>query len=102
MFVITGATGHTGSVVAQTLLDQGKPVRVVVRDAARGAAWKAKGAEVAVASVDDIEALTRAFRGAEGAYLMVPPEYGSPDLLGRYRQVVDTYARLPRAQHVVL
>jgi uncharacterized protein YbjT (DUF2867 family) len=102
MFVITGATGHTGSIVAQTLLEQGKPVRVVVRDAARGASWKAKGAEVAVASLDDAEALARAFRGAEAAYLMVPPEYQSADLLVRQRQIVDTYARVPRPKHVVL
>ncbi len=35
MFVITGATGNTGSVAAQTLLDAGKQVRVIVRNAAK-------------------------------------------------------------------
>jgi release factor glutamine methyltransferase len=33
MFVIAGASGKSGSVVADTLLSQGKPVRVIVRDA---------------------------------------------------------------------
>ena len=47
MFVIAGASGHTGSVVAITLLAAGKKVRVIVRDEKKGAAWKAKGAEVA-------------------------------------------------------
>jgi hypothetical protein len=36
MFVVTGVTGNTGSVVASTLLAAGKPVRVVVRDAKKG------------------------------------------------------------------
>ena len=51
MFVVLGATGHTGSVVAETLLARKQAVRVVVRAADKGAAWKAKGADVAVASL---------------------------------------------------
>jgi uncharacterized protein YbjT (DUF2867 family) len=48
-------------------------VRVVVRDAAKGAPWQAKGAEVAVASLDDAAAVTRAFEGAKGAFVLLPP-----------------------------
>lgn len=73
MFVIAGVTGHTGSVVANTLLAAGKPVRVIVRDAAKGEAWKSKGAEVVVASLDDRAALAQALKGAEGVYLLLPP-----------------------------
>ncbi|RYE90607.1 MAG: NmrA family transcriptional regulator, partial [Myxococcales bacterium] len=57
MFVVMGVSGHTGSVVASELLGQRRPVRVVVRDEARGAAWKERGAEVAVASLDEPTAL---------------------------------------------
>ena len=35
MFVVFGASGHTGSVVASTLLERGKKVRVVARDASK-------------------------------------------------------------------
>ena len=73
MYAIAGVSGHTGSVVANTLLAAGKPVRVIVRDAAKGEPWKAKGAEVAVASLDDRAALAAALKGAEGAYLLIPP-----------------------------
>ena len=73
MYAIAGVSGNTGSVVANTLLAAGKPVRVIVRDAAKGAPWKAKGAEVAVASLDDRGALAAALKGAEGAYLLIPP-----------------------------
>ena len=79
MFVVAGVSGKTGSVVARTLLENGKKVRVVVRDAKKGDEWKAKGAEVAVASVDDAGALTKALQGAEGAYLLLPPQMGSSD-----------------------
>ena len=71
MFVVLGATGHTGSVVAETLLARKLPVRVVVRSADKGASWKAKGADIAVASLDDVPALTTAFEGARGVYLLV-------------------------------
>jgi uncharacterized protein YbjT (DUF2867 family) len=73
MFVVAGVSGHTGSVVARTLLESGKKVRVLVRDAKKGEEWSAKGAEVAVASVEDVGALTKALQGAEGAYLLLPP-----------------------------
>ena len=82
MYVIVGATGHTGAVVAKTLLEQKLPVRVVVRDAPKGAEWKQRGAEVAVAALDDAKAVAEALRGAEGAYLMVPPNYTSNTVLG--------------------
>ena len=66
MFVVLGATGNTGSVVADTLLSRKLPVRIVVRSADKGAAWKAKGAEIVVASLDDMSSLTNAFEGAKG------------------------------------
>lgn len=73
MYVIAGVSGNTGSVVATTLLAAKQPVRVIVRDAAKGEPWKAQGAEVAVASFDDRAALARALTGAKGAYLLLPP-----------------------------
>ena len=39
MFVVLGASGNRGKVVAETLLRQKKKVRVVLRDAAKGKAW---------------------------------------------------------------
>lgn len=93
MFVIAGVSGNTGSVVATALLEQGKKVRVLVREASKGEAWKARGAEVAVASVDDEEALTKALEGASGAYFLSPPDMGASDFLALRRATVDTIAR---------
>ena len=83
MFVITGVTGKVGSQVASTLLAQGHKVRAVVRTAAKGEEWAAKGCKIFIANIDDATALTEAFRGAEGVFLMTPPNYdpepGFPD-----------------------
>jgi uncharacterized protein YbjT (DUF2867 family) len=77
MFVVAGVSGNTGKVVAESLIAQGKPVRAVVRDAKKGEPWKARGAEVAVSELDDVRALTAALRGADGAYLLLPPRFES-------------------------
>jgi uncharacterized protein YbjT (DUF2867 family) len=92
MFVVVGATGNTGSAVADTLLSRKQPVRIVVRSAEKGAAWKAKGAEIAVASLDDVSALTKAFEGAKGAYILVPPNYGAAAWLADQRVRMDRVA----------
>src|ERR1700751_1615914 len=72
-YVILGATGNTGSIVADTLLLRRKKVRVVGRDAGRLQRFVRKGAEVFTGDVSDAVALTKAFRGARAAYLMLPP-----------------------------
>jgi len=72
-FVILGATGNTGSIIADTLLLGRKKVRVVGRDAGRLQRFVRKGAEAFTGDVSDAVALTKAFRGAGAAYLMLPP-----------------------------
>jgi uncharacterized protein YbjT (DUF2867 family) len=100
MYVILGATGHTGSVIAETLLAQKQPVRVVARSAEKAAAWKSRGAEVAVAAVEDAAALTAAFRGATGVYALIPPDLATPDLLARGKRIVDAIASAVEASKV--
>ncbi|MFZ3014007.1 MAG: NmrA family NAD(P)-binding protein [Nitrospira sp.] len=92
MFVVLGATGNTGSAVVETLLSKKQSVRVIVRSADKGASWKAKGADVAVASLDEVPALTKAFDGAKGVYLLVPPNYGADAWLADQRQRMDRAA----------
>jgi len=83
MFAVTGITGKVGGQVARSLLAKGQTVRAVVRNRAKGEEWASLGCEVALASVGDADALTEAFRGVEGVFLMTPPNYdpepGFPD-----------------------
>jgi uncharacterized protein YbjT (DUF2867 family) len=105
MFVIAGATGNTGSVVASTLLARGKPVTVLVRDAQKTGSWREKGAQVATASLEDAEALAASFADAEGAYLLIPPNYKAADALGYGFRVAEALAVAVKTSgipHVVL
>lgn len=92
MFVILGATGHTGSVIANVLLDMGKKVRVVGRDGKKLAPFVSRGAEAFAADVVDKEALCRAFDGAQAAYTLTPPNLTSNSLRAYQDQVTDTVA----------
>ncbi|MBL0214807.1 MAG: NmrA family NAD(P)-binding protein [Myxococcales bacterium] len=99
-YAVAGVSGHTGSVVAETLLAQGKQVRVIVRDAAKGAAWKAKGAEVAIAALGDLAAVTQALTGVAGAYLLLPPDVTSTTPIEHNAKLSATLAAAVRAAKV--
>lgn len=100
MFVIAGVTGHTGAVAADALIAQGHKVRVIVRDANKGESWKRKGAEVAVADLGDVKALTAALSGAKGVYLLSPPNFAAADFLADRRALIDGMAVAVKAAGV--
>jgi uncharacterized protein YbjT (DUF2867 family) len=79
MYVVTGATGNTGSVVAEKLLAAKEKVRVVGRDAKRLERFTQKGAEAFIADGTDAAALAKAFSGAKAVYAMIPPPVTAPD-----------------------
>jgi uncharacterized protein YbjT (DUF2867 family) len=75
MYAILGITGKVGGVVASALLDAGQSVRAVLRDPAKGEPWAARGCEVAIANITDAAALTAAFTGVEGVFVLIPPNF---------------------------
>ena len=105
MFVVSGVTGNTGSIVAQTLLDQGQTVRVIVRSEAKGASWKAKGADIAVADILDTASMTKALEGADGAYFLLPPDLASETFLEdstKRAESIVSAAKAARLPHAVI
>ncbi len=90
MYIITGATGQTGSAAARTLLEKGLPVKVIVRSQEKGQIWKDAGAEVAVADLLDAEALSEALAGGKVLYLMNPPNYQCEDLLEETENFIES------------
>lgn len=79
-FTVVGATSDTGRVVARKLADAGHTVQPVSRQHG--------------VSMDDPVALSGAFEGAFGAYLMMPFDLQAPDLHARER---DLCAKLAKA-----
>ena len=75
MFAITGITGNVGGEVARNLLAGGQPVRAVVRDLLKGEAWAKRGCDLVCAEINDAAALTAAFKGSEGVFVLVPPNF---------------------------
>ncbi len=92
MYVVLGASGNTGHVVANTLLARGQKVRVVGRNSAHLQPLTAKGAETFIADVTDASALAKAFQQADSAYVMIPPNPTSTDPLGYSNRVSDAIA----------
>ena len=72
MYVVGGVTGHTGSLVARTLLERGERVRAIVRNREQIYNWKDQGAEVVVVDFNDASALSSVLEGVKGAYLLTP------------------------------
>ncbi len=89
MFVVLGASGHTGHVVATNLLARGEKIRVVGRNSAHLQPLVSKGAEPFIADVADPSALAKAFQQADSAYVMIPPNLTSKDPLGHADRVSD-------------
>ncbi len=94
MYAITGITGKVGGEVARTLSEGGCAVRAVVRDPGKGAVWADLGCDVAVADMSDVAALTAAFSGARGVFVLLPPVF---DPLPDFPETRATVAALRQA-----
>jgi len=92
MYVVLGASGNTGHVVAKNLLARQQKVRVVGRNSAHLQPLAAQGAEVFVGDLSDPSAVTKAFHGADSAYVMIPPNPTSNDPLAYAERVSDAIA----------
>jgi NAD(P)H dehydrogenase (quinone) len=75
VYAITGITGNVGGSVAHNLLTAGRSVRAVVRDIGKGDAWAKRDCEVVKVDIADATSLASAFRGAEGVFVLVPPNF---------------------------
>ena len=102
MHVVLGANGRAGGETARALIECGEAVRVVLRRREQGEKWTALGAEVAIASIEDVGAMADALKGASGAFLLNPPPvrgdpYACTEELGASLADAARRARLPKA-----
>jgi uncharacterized protein YbjT (DUF2867 family) len=104
MYVVLGASGNTGRVVATTLLARGHKVRVVGRNSAHLQPLTSKGAEAFPTDLTNSEGLTKAFAGAQAAYVLIPPSLTSNDyraLQDRSSDAITTAVKNAGIKHVV-
>ena len=100
MFVILGASGHTGGVVARTLLSRGQQVRAVGRSAEHLQSLAHSGAEIFPADATNTIALTNALRGADAAFVLLPPNVSTNDVGAFQERVSDAISDAARAAGV--
>lgn len=80
MYVLLGANGNITSHAARALLAQGKPVRVIGRNAVTLAPLEHLGAQLAIGDARDAGFLAHAFEGAQAVYTMIPTAYDAADM----------------------
>ncbi|UXY15665.1 NAD(P)H-binding protein [Chitiniphilus purpureus] len=78
---VMGASGRTGSLIAQGLLQADIEVVALGRDARRLAVLQCQGAQVALGNADDATYLAHAFEGADAVYTLLPYDLGQPGYL---------------------
>ncbi len=65
MILVVGATGDLGGLIAQTLLDHGRPVRILVRPGSAYGTLATAGAETVIGDLKDPASIMSACRGVD-------------------------------------
>nr|WP_314526733.1 NmrA family NAD(P)-binding protein [uncultured Pseudomonas sp.] len=97
MYVITGITGKVGGALAHNLIKAGQPVRAVVRDAGKAVYWADLGCDVVFAEMEDAQALTAAFTGATGVFILPPPGFDPQPGFPEARAVISAVSQALQA-----
>lgn len=100
MITILGATGNVGGKLVHELLGLGQPVRAIARRRATLEPIVALGGEIRVGDLADREFLTSALSQSDAAFVMIPPDYAAPSLLGHYRRMSESIIDSLRAATV--
>ena len=87
LVTVMGATGNIGRALADRLLKNGIKVRAVGRGHDKLAPLMQSGAEIRAGSLEDRAFTTDALRGANAAFLMIPPPYNVPDMRAEQRRI---------------
>lgn len=98
--LVTGATGHLGKAVAESLLKKSTAnhISVLVRDADKAADLKAKGVDVRIGDYNDYSSLLNAFKGIDKLYIV-----SGNDIANRVKQQdnVVNAAKEASVKHIV-
>jgi uncharacterized protein YbjT (DUF2867 family) len=104
MYIITGATGNVGGKLANMLLEKGKPVRVIGRSKERLKPFVSRGAEPFVGDMEDAEFLTKAFKGGNALFSMIPPNLKAENVRAYYNKMsksIEKAIKESEIRHVV-
>lgn len=89
MYLITGASGHTGGAIAKILVNAGLPVTALGQSGDKLASLAKLGAKTLPGDVRDPHFATTAFSGADAAFVIIPSDYAAPDFRAYQNTVID-------------
>ena len=87
--VVLGATGKVGGKISDILLKEGHHVKLIARAADIGNRFNNANAEIIPADITDAEMLTDAFKNADSAFVLLPPNFTAANYRAFQRQVGD-------------
>lgn len=94
MIAVMGATGNVGRQICERLLQNGRQVRALGRNADKLAALEARGAAAMSGEAGDAAFLASAFRGRAAVHTLLPPDLQADDLRRQHDQQARPSSRL--------
>jgi len=87
--VVLGATGKVGGKIADLLINEGHHVKLIARSEDLEKRFGHTVAELIPGDITDADLLTAAFKGADSAFILLPPNFTAPDYRAFQRKVGD-------------
>jgi uncharacterized protein YbjT (DUF2867 family) len=84
---VIGATGNIGRALTGKLVKGGTKVRAIGRSEEKLASLARQGADTRAGALEDTAFVAGALRGADAAFLMIPPHYNAPDMRADQRRL---------------
>jgi uncharacterized protein YbjT (DUF2867 family) len=100
---LTGSLGHIGKPLTKKLIAGGHTVTVISSNSARSKEIVAAGAAPAIGTLQDVDFLASAFKGAEVVYTLAPPANyfdHDLDLLGYFQTLGSSFAEAIRQAEI--
>ncbi|AMR30073.1 hypothetical protein A0256_00905 [Mucilaginibacter sp. PAMC 26640] len=88
--VVLGATGTVGSKVSEMLLNEGQQVTLIARHTGKLEKYRSLGAEIIAGDITDVETLTKAFKNADSAFILLPDNIKAEHTRVYQRMVTST------------
>ena len=99
-YVITGATGNIGKIIAKELLSKGEKVKVIGRSAEKLQELVALGGIPQVGDVNDLAFLQKAFEGADAVFCVNTPNLQSNDVRNEQEHISDNFFNAVKSNKV--